>query len=194
ICSARFDSVTSRKLHTRPTLFPAIRWGWEKRSKMRPSLEVRTSKLDASGRAYRSRTLLRNPWGSASCSNTNAMVWAWSLASRIESGIRHSSANVRLQLTMRPARSTTRIPSGVDHGPVRPEQHDDVARVLDQRAEPLLARVQPLGRPLAIGDVPADQHHLIAAHGRDRPGKPDLAAPDRQPVLEVDRRAGLEGG
>src|SRR5439155_1377337 len=56
------------------------------------------------------------------------------------------------------------------------------------------ARAQPLGRPLAIGDVPADQNHLIAAHGGDRPGKPDLAAPDRQAVLEVDRRPRLEGG
>src|SRR5256886_8789049 len=42
--------------------------------------------------------------------------------------------------------------AGVDHRPVRPEQRDDVARVLDQRAEPLLARAQPLGRPLAIGE------------------------------------------
>jgi len=43
--------------------------------------------------------------------------------------------------------------AGVQHRAVRPEQHDDVARVLDQGAEPLLARVQPLGCPLAIGDI-----------------------------------------
>src|SRR5205085_10660040 len=29
--------------------------------------------------------------------------------------------------------------TGVQHGPVRVQQHDDVARVLEQRAEPLLA-------------------------------------------------------
>src|SRR2546425_1100799 len=84
--------------------------------------------------------------------------------------------------------------AGVDHRSVRCEQRDDVARVLDQRAEPLLARAQPLGRPLAIGDVPAHQHHLIAAHGRDRPGKPHLAARDWQTVLKVDRRPGRERG
>src|SRR5207245_1179884 len=88
----------SRKLHTRPTLFPPMRCGWDKRSKMRPSLKARTSKLDASGRAYRSRTLFMNPSGSASCSSTNAIVWGASLVSRIESGMRHSSANLRLKL------------------------------------------------------------------------------------------------
>src|SRR5207245_1179881 len=65
----------SRKLHTRPTLFPPMRCGWDKRSKMRPSLKARTSKLDASGRAYRSRTLFMNPSGSASFNRKFAELW-----------------------------------------------------------------------------------------------------------------------
>src|SRR5437867_5946467 len=81
---------------------------------MRPSWKARTSKLDASGRAYSSRTLARKPSGSLSCSRTNARVCAPSLDSRTESGMRHSSANLRLKLTIRPCRSTTRMPSAVD--------------------------------------------------------------------------------
>ena len=55
--------------------------------------------------------------------------------------------------------------AGVEHVPVAAEEHDHVAGVLDQSAEPSFARRQCFGGPAVIGDVSSDEHDLIGAQG-----------------------------
>ena len=112
--SARLRVVTSRKFHTLPTDFPLTRCGRESRSKTRPSLNSRTSKLSASGLSYNSLTLLMKSSGLTNCSWTKASAWLSSRLATMVSGIPHISKNLRLKLLIFPAWSTTMMPSMVE--------------------------------------------------------------------------------
>jgi len=112
--SARLLSVTSRKLQTLPMTPSGDRIGREYRSKTRPSLNSSMSELSSSGAAYNFRTFSRNASGYFSCPSTKEIACSSSFDAMTSSGIRHNSRNLRLEMAIFPAASTTRIPSAVD--------------------------------------------------------------------------------
>ena len=150
---SRRCSVTSRKLHTRPTTSPSMCCGSESRSNTRPSLnssEVVTVRLGLfveplhlGRRTRRVAELLEH-------GRERAAVVA-----RLEhlGGTRHISAKRLFQLVMRPAPSTTRMPSAVD---------SSVAASTE-----FASRSSVTGRD-AVGDVVPGRDESL--DGRDRRG------------------------
>src|ERR1035438_1125931 len=92
-------------------VFPPTRRGTECRRMALPSLKSSVSSLSASGFPFSSSTFFRKLSGLFSWPGAHASNWESSRDAAMDSGTFQTSENLRLDATIRPRLSTTRIPA-----------------------------------------------------------------------------------